>query len=94
MSVFVEYSPNTGPMMKEVWVFVTRDAEGRENAIAGNIGMLGMTQMMTGNPKTFQLFKRIVEEARPQLEKNGQSVHLLKFTRREEIPDDLWGFEP
>ena len=86
-NITVNYIPNTGPTLREIYVFVSRDADGQENAIAGNIGMLGMTQMITGNPQTFELFRSIVTTARGELEAKGQTIHLLKFTGREEVQD-------
>jgi hypothetical protein len=83
--IFVEVTPNTGPPIKEIFAFVSRDASGQENVIGGTVPGLGMIQLMTGNPKTFETFKRLVAEARPGLEAGGQTIHLLHFSNREEI---------
>lgn len=83
----VNITPNTGPPVTQVWAFVSRDAEGRENVIASVLGSLGSTPMMTGNPKTFELFKQLVADVRKDLEAGGQTIHLLHFTGRTEITE-------
>jgi hypothetical protein len=83
------HAPNTGPPMKEMWAFVSRDREGRENAIAMGVVGVGMTQFVTGNAKTLALFKTLVLEHLEELERGGeQTIHLLRFTKREEL--DGW----
>ena len=85
-SPLIDYAPNTGPPLTEVYAFISRDASGRENTIGHFFQGTGMVQLMTGNPTTFALFRDIVRKALPDLEANGQTVHLLKFTTREEVP--------
>ncbi len=86
MTTVVEVPPNTGPPMKEVWVFVSRDKDGKENAIGCVMGPLGATPMITGNSDTLKIFKRLARET--QLACEGvQTIHLLRFTNREEIEE-------
>lgn len=85
MSAKVFHIPNDGPAIREIWAFVSRDSVGRENVIAGTLPIIGMTPLMTGNPKTFEIYKRIVRDALEQLEAGGQTIHLLRFTERQEV---------
>jgi hypothetical protein len=86
MATIVKVTPNTGSPMKEVWAFVSRDKEGRENAIGCTLGPLGATPMITGNPDTLKIFKPLVAEVR-EAAKGVQTIHLLHFTNREEIEE-------
>lgn len=83
----VHITPNTGPALKEVWAFISRDSAGQENVIGATVPGLGMTSLLTGNPRTFEIFRRIVSESRQELESGGQTIHLLRFSKREEIGD-------
>jgi hypothetical protein len=85
MSIYVEKTPNDGPPIREVWAFVTRDTAGRENVIASILGILGSTPLITGNARTFEIFKRLAVEVRTELAGTDQTVHLLHFSNREEI---------
>lgn len=78
--------PNTAPPVERVWMFVSRDEEGRENVCGSLIGSLGTQPLMTGNPRVLELMKpfaRELEEACPA----GRTIHLLCFTNREELED-------
>jgi hypothetical protein len=85
MEIQIERAPNDGPALKEVWAFVSRNDAGQENVIGAELPFLGMTALMTGNPKTFKLFEGLVRDARAELEAAGQTIHLLRFSRREEV---------
>jgi hypothetical protein len=88
MKINVIQTPNDGPPLQEVWAFIARDAEGRENTLGGFIfPSTTPLQLMTGNPKTFQLFKTYALEARRYLEGTGKTIHLLHFTTRTEIEE-------
>jgi len=83
----VTLTPNTGPPMKEVWAFVSRDKEGRENVIGGVLGGgLGSIQLITGNPDTLKIFTRLAKEVEAAAA-GVQTIHLLHFTNREEIEE-------
>lgn len=79
-------APTKGPKMEQMWAFISRDPEGHENAIAMGVPGIGMTQLVTGNPKTFALFKELVAKHKDELELGGQTIHLLWFRNREELP--------
>ena len=75
--------PNNAPPVERVWMFVSRDAEGRENVCGALIGEIGWQPLITGNPKVHELhkaFARRFGEAAPD-----KTIHLLVFTKREEI---------
>jgi hypothetical protein len=83
--VVVLNPPNSGPRMREVWAFVSRDALGRENVLGANFGGGEMVALMTGNPRMFEIFARYVLEFQVLLEAGDKTIHLLHFTNREEI---------
>ena len=85
MKTTIHHTPNTGPKIEQIWAFISRDRNGKENVIGGHVGVLGLTPLMTGNPRTFEVFRSIVEPVREELEAAGQTVHLIRFTIREEI---------
>lgn len=77
---------NTAPPVERVWMFVSRDESGRENVCGCVMGELGWQPMITGNPKVFEIFQRLVKElALESCAPGGKTIHLLSFTHREEI---------
>jgi len=77
--------PNTAPPVERVWMFVSRDIEGRENVCGSVIGELGTQPLITGNPRMLELFKPVAAEMARQTAGTGRTIHLLSFTGREEI---------
>jgi hypothetical protein len=85
--VIVETPPNDAPAMDEVWVWVSRDKEGRENVCGSLIGSIGTQPLMTGNPRIFELMRPLAQELRAHAEATGRTIHLLRFSARQEIPE-------
>jgi hypothetical protein len=82
--IIVATPPNDGPPVDCVWMFVSRDEQGRENVCGSLMGYLGTQPMITGNPRTLELMTTLAREMRKQLPPD-RTMHLLKFTNREEV---------
>lgn len=79
---------NTAPPVREVWMFVSRDRDGQENTLGSVIGALGTQPLITGNPRVLEIFKAAAVRVREEMKKHpeaGQTIHLLRFTQREEV---------
>lgn len=74
--------PNTCDPVERVWMFVSRDKLGKENA-CGFVSALGPTPMITGNPAVLESFKILAREIASV--DSGKTIHLLSFTNREEL---------
>src|SRR6266702_4610530 len=75
--------PNTRPPIEKVWVFISRDAEGREAVCGSIVGALGMQPLMTSNP---DLMPHFLQAARILQQSNTErTIHLVDFSRRREI---------
>lgn len=86
MSDVIVLTPaNDAPPVERVWMFVSRDAEGRENVCGSVMGPLGTQPLMTGNPRVLEKMKTFAAEISRQLEGTGRTIHLLSFSNREEI---------
>jgi hypothetical protein len=79
--------PNTAPPVERVWMFVSRDEEGRENVCGVLMGPLGQQPLMTINPRVFELMKVAARELEEACQGTGRTIHLLCFTNREELED-------
>lgn len=89
MESIIDMPPNTGPKMTEIWAFVSRDQQGRENVCGASLGAPGsfdMQPLMSGNPKIIEIMKPIAKVLQQHLPA-GRTIHLLRFTNREEIQD-------
>jgi hypothetical protein len=84
-AVKLDVPPNTGDRMEKVWVFISRDAEGRENVCGSLMGPMGAQPLMTGNPKILELMKPIARDMALANEHTGRTIHLICFSNREEI---------
>lgn len=83
MAVIAE--KNNAPPVERVWMFVSRDAQGRENVCGSLMGELGVQPLMTGNPRILEIMKPLAARAASLCEGSGQTLHLLCFTQREEV---------
>ena len=81
----IDNPPNTAPPVERVWMFVSRDAEGRENACGARIGDLGWQPLITGNPKILEIHKVLARKFAYTVP--DKTIHLLVFTKREEIEE-------
>jgi hypothetical protein len=79
--------PNTAPPVERVWMFVSRDEEGRENVCGSLMGALDSQPLMTGNPRVLELMKPFAQELAEACAGTGRTIHLLCFTNREELED-------
>ena len=81
--------PNDGQGYDQVWAFISRDQDGKENVCGSLMGELGTQPLMTGNPRVLELMKPMARAMARQLQANGSNltIHLVKFTTREEIED-------
>lgn len=77
--------PNDGDPVERVWMFVSRDKQGRENVCGSLMGALGIQPLMTGNPKTLEVMKAAARALADATEGTGRTVHLLSFAGREEV---------
>jgi hypothetical protein len=78
---------NTAPPVKRVWMFVSRDAEGRENVCGSLMGELGIQPLMTGNPRLLKKFMPVARELARQCAGTERTIELLVFTCRKEVVD-------
>lgn len=79
--------PNDAPPVECVWMFVSRDKEGRENVCGSLMGDLGVQPLMTGNRRIFQMFKPLARQLAAEAESCGRTIHLVRFTNREEVEE-------
>lgn len=80
----IDNPPNNAPPVERVWMFVSRDAEGMENVCGANMGaVLGWQPLITGNPKIHELHKVLARKFAGAV--TDKTIHLLVFTKREEI---------
>ena len=77
--------PNDAPPVERVWMFVSRDEQGRENVCGCIMGELGTQAMMTGNPRVLEIMKPFARRLARQAARSGKTIHLLSFTTREEV---------
>jgi hypothetical protein len=64
-------------------MFVSRDAEGRENLCGAHMGELGWQPLITGNPRVHEIQKEVARRFADAVP--DKTIHLLVFTHREEI---------
>lgn len=76
---------NDAPPIECVWMFVSRDEQGRENVCGSLMGYLGTQPLMTGNPRILEKFKPVARKIAASAERSGRTIHLLRFTNREEV---------
>ncbi len=79
--------PNDGDGYNQVWAFISRDQDGKENVCGSLMGELGTQPMMTGNPKVLKLMTPMAQAMARQLKTSGSklTIHLVRFSKREEI---------
>jgi hypothetical protein len=75
--------PNTGERVERVWMFVSRDAEGKENVCGAMLGVMGWQPFITGNPHILELMKAPARKLAKS--ETGKTIHLLSFGVREEV---------
>jgi hypothetical protein len=79
------HHPNTLPPPQEIFAFDSRDPEGKE-AICGFESDWGMTAMVTCDKKLLEMVYAPQARRLKALEgTTGKTIHLLRFTSREEI---------
>lgn len=79
--------PNNGPEVKRVWMFVSRDKDGRENVCGSLMGSLGTQPLMTGNPRVLAKMIPVAQEIARMCEGTDRTTELLVFTCRKEVMD-------
>ncbi len=77
------HDPGNTTKMKEIYIFVSRDKDGNEGIVGANIGKnREMMAMVTSETKNLPAMKKVVSKI-PH--RTGKTIHLLKFTTREEL---------
>lgn len=79
--------PNDAPAVKRVWMFVSRDKEGRENVCGSLMGELGIQPLMTGNPKILRMMMPAAHALARECAGTDRTIELLCFTCRKEVMD-------
>jgi hypothetical protein len=83
----IDNPPNTGQPVERVWMFVSRDVDGRENVCGALIGEIGMQPLITANPRIHGMHRALAAHLRAAEPETGKTIHLLVFTHREEIEE-------
>lgn len=79
--------PNDAPPVKRVWMFVSRDKEGRENVCGSLMGELGIQPLMTGNKRVLKLMMPGALALAKECQGTDRTIELLVFTCRKEVVD-------
>jgi hypothetical protein len=84
VSILIDNPPNTKPL-KRLFVFVSRDAEGREGILAGTLPSLGLQPLIAGSELTLAVMKELAKLVEYRIP--GKTIHLLEFCTSREIED-------
>ncbi len=70
-------------------MWVSRDAEGRENVIGVHLPGVGWQPLITGNKRIMELMASSAREFKREAQSKNlsQTIHLLHFTNREDIEE-------
>jgi hypothetical protein len=77
--------PNDLPVAERVWMFVSRDKQGRENVCGSLMGELGIQPLMTDSPRVLKLMMPWARRLAAECAGTDRTIHLLSFSHREEI---------
>ena len=73
------HNPGNTKPIDELFVVVSRDEQGREGIIAGNMGLVGVSPFVTSEPKTAALMLEVAKESvKPE---HNLTVHLNTYRK-------------